>query len=109
MGFSELEAFFLVCCSCSARHVSLAMEKLENLKTLRIFGVDLAVMGVGTGAGDGAMEIASSSLSSLELMESKASALILRQEGDWHRRYKAMVKENQGLREKERTLNGWHT
>ena len=81
MGFSELEAFFLVCCSCSARHVSLAMEKLENLKTLRIFGVDLAVMGVGTGAGDGAMEIASSSLSSLELMESKASTLAIRQDG----------------------------
>ena len=55
------------------------MEKLGKLKTLKIFGVDLAVAGAGADrAGDGALEIVSESLSPLELMGSKASVLTLR-------------------------------
>jgi hypothetical protein len=42
-----LEELFLVCCSSSVRDVSLAVEKLEKLKTRKIFGVDLAVVGDG--------------------------------------------------------------
>ena len=78
-GFSELEELCLVFCSCSARDVSDAVEKLGKLKTLKIFGVDLAVAGAGADrAGDGALEIVSESLSPLELMGSKASVLTLR-------------------------------
>lgn len=65
-----------MCCRCSASDVTLAVSNLENLKILRILGVDLAVAGAAAGAG-GVLEIASGSLSTLELMESKASALTL--------------------------------
>lgn len=47
----------MVYCRCLARDVSLAPEKLERLKTLGVFGMDLAVAGAGTGrVNDGALK-----------------------------------------------------
>lgn len=62
-----------------ARHVLGHREKFERLNTLEVFGVNLAVTGVGAKCvDDGALEIASNSLSSLEMRELKAATVTLR-------------------------------
>jgi hypothetical protein len=61
------------------RHVLGHREKFEHLKTLEVFGVNLVVTGVGAECvDDGALEIASNSLSSLEMRELKAATVTLR-------------------------------